>query len=307
MSEKFEHTVVGPEINESRLDSLRSNNESLRVELEHLRKIFLDGFSETAFDYIQEKAASAFMDRWLSRIEAETTLLNNVHTMGIRLFVADLDKQPNLPFKKYSRESSIIFNSDFDGVHTDKPHVQGLAERGGKIKLKGTIPTQKQQLQYFVTNGKLHPTVYCMVHELIHHYHHDQNLETDELLSEGQAYASGLVEAMPYDSIDEMADHMVKDYGFKKERVISVLTNILFLYSQDLGTRAVANIVRSMNPALQAHWALEKFGVEPILESKGITEDEKEEWVKNYLLKNAVERVRAQNIFLQVFGQWMME
>lgn len=300
-----QHHQVEAELNATRLAALRQRNIALQQELEHFRQTFAEGFSETAFDYISEEQAPEFIDRWLQQVETETTMMNNANAMGISLFVADLDHQPNLPFEKYSKGSTITFDPTFNAAHMGKPTAQGLAERGGKIKLKGEKPTAKEQLQYFITNGKLHPLVFNMVHELVHHYHHDANLETDEMLSEGQAYCNGIVEAMPLDTIDEMADHMVRDYGYPKDKVVSIIKNILFLYSQEMDTRAVADRVRALNPTFQGDWALEKFIVKPVADAKAYTAEEKDELAQGYLLANEIERAKARDIFWEVFGEWM--
>ena len=43
------------------------------------------------------------------------------------------------------------------------------------------------------------------------------------------------------------------------------------------------------------------------MESEGISQEEKGEMIKLYLLGNQIERAKAQNIFLEVFYDWMKE
>lgn len=187
------------------------------------------------------------------------------------------------------------------------PTGRGYAEPGGKIKLKGPQPNQREQLWYFVVHGKLHPAVTDMVHELVHAYQHDENLEIDNELGESQAYANGIVEALPFNSIEFTTEHIVRDYGFPKDRIASIISNILFLYSRGESTRMVANKLRALNSTFQTDWAVENFYVKPLMESEKISEEEKQEMIKAYLLESQIERAKAQNIFLEVFGDWMKQ
>jgi len=270
-----------------------------------LRKEFVDGFSEATFDYISEESAKEFVDKWLERVRKETGLLANADELGIRIFGDDLERQDKLPFQKYSKGVTISFDPDLDLTHTGKPTGQGYAEPGGKIKLKGPQPSQREQLRYFAANGKLHPTIANLVHELIHAFHHNKNLEIDSELGESQAYANGVVEALPFDSVESATEHISKDYDFSKDRIKSIIENILFLYSRGESTKAVAEKFRTLNPIFQSDWAVEEFCVKPIMKTEAISEEEKDEMTKGYLLKNQIDRAKAQNLFLEVFGDWM--
>lgn len=291
----------------TRLEKLQRRSLELQQELDVLRKKFTDGFSETTFDYIPEKSAGEFLGKWLEMVWQETNLLANADELGIKIFGDNLERQDQLLFQKYSKGIAISFDPNLDLTHRGKPIGVGYTERGGKTVIKGSQPTQREQLWYFIMNGKLLPTVSNLVHELVHAYHHDINLEIDDELGESQAYVNGVIEALPYDSIESTAEHISRDYNLPKDRIVSIVSNILFLYSHGESTKAVANKLRALNPTFQSDWAVEEFYIKPIMESEGIGEEEKKEMVKIYLLQNQIERAKAQNIFLEVFGDWMKQ
>ena len=288
-----------------KLEQLRTRYLELQQELDILKQKFDDGFSEGIFGYISEDLAGEFTNKWLERIKKNTELLKNADELGIKIFGDNLEKQDKLSFQKYSKEYTISFNSK--STHVESSSVMGFCEPGGKIELKESHPSQREQLFYFVKNAKLHPTVAALVHELIHAYHQDINLDMDKELGELQAYVNGIVEVLPFNSIEDTTERISKYYGFSKDRVTSIISNILFLYSRGKGTKEVADILRNTNPTLQGDWLLEEFHIKLIMESEGISQEEKGEMIKLYLLGNQIERAKAQNIFLEVFYDWMKE
>lgn len=287
----------------SRLEQLQAHSLKLEKELETLRKSFADDFSEATFNYISEESAEEFVNKWLEKVRQETSLLKNADDLGVRIFGENLDQQDMAMFQRYSRNITISFDPNL--THHERPNCAGFAEPGGKIKLKGSQPTQREQLWYFVSQGKLHPVVANLVHELIHTFHHDENLEMDKKTTESQAYANGIIEALPLDSVEITAEHILKDYDFPKDEIISIINDILFLYSRGESTRMVAAKLRAIKPVFKGAWAIEKFYIKPIMESEKISEDEKDEMIKGYLLQNQIERVKAQNVFFEVFRDWM--
>ncbi len=289
----------------TRLERLQKQSLELQQELDVLKKVFSDGFSEAIFDYISEKSIGEFMAKWLERVRQETGLLANADELGIRIFGSNLDRQDNLPFQKYSKDITISFDPNLDLTHVGKPTGQGYSEPGGKMKLKGPEPSQKDQLLYFIENGQLHPIIANLVHELVHAYHHDTNLEMDNELGESQAYANGVIEALPFDSVELTTEHISRDYGFPKDRIISIVKNILFLYSHRESTKVVAEKLRAVKAVFQGNWAVEEFFIKPIFQAEGVSEEEKDEMINVYLLQNQINRAKAQNIFLDVFGEWI--
>ncbi|OGM98323.1 MAG: hypothetical protein A2915_04410 [Candidatus Yanofskybacteria bacterium RIFCSPLOWO2_01_FULL_41_34] len=124
-------------------------------------------------------------------------------------------------------------------------------------------------------------------------------------IGESHAHTNGIIEALPFDSIELTAEHISRDYGFPKERIVSIVKNILFLYSHGESTKVVAEKLRAVKVVFQSDWAVEEFFIKPIIQAEGISEEEKDEMIKGYLLKNQVDRAKAQNLFLDVFGDWI--
>lgn len=198
-------------------------------------------------DLVDNKTLEEINAAWKEKVRRETSFLKPLDDLKINIFCDDLENQPGFPDEKINFSSKKI--------HRDQiVKLKAIGGSAGVHEPRIEIGTAKlplrHQLALFLHHGTLDPTVSILVHELIHRHHSRSNANTDNVLTEAQAYFSGIFEAGPHFSITKIAKTLTEFqdgsralYGFNAHQVIEALRAIAILYGLGMSYDDVSALV----------------------------------------------------------------
>lgn len=186
--------------------------------------------------------------RWLEQVRATTDYLKPLDSLGIEVFKEQLECQPAFP------DHSITFASKTVEQKTlvDASRVAGLADRlSPAIEIKSPKPRLREQIFYLISQGHVGESVGTMVHELIHQHHFQTNAQIDGILTEAQAYFSGIYGNPKNFDVKKIAEVLTRKsdekqaalYEFDSKKTERVLEQVAALYGAGYSYAEVSEIL----------------------------------------------------------------
>jgi hypothetical protein len=184
-------------------------------------------------DVVDDEKFTAITNNWIAAIKSKTALLQPLDRLGIDIFVDDLTKQPGFT------DHQIFFGDE--EIKRERivnlREIGGLAYRGSNtVKIGEHHPNMRVRVSEFLWKGQLSQGVQVLIHELIHRYHLRQNSYLDGILTEAQAYFSGLLTVGEDFSLRRTADVLTRPksegglYEYDTDKVIAVMSALAELY-----------------------------------------------------------------------------
>ncbi|MFZ5365272.1 MAG: hypothetical protein ACOZBH_03735 [Patescibacteria group bacterium] len=195
---------------------------------------------------ISEKEFRELTDDWIKKTREQTEFFSILDRLGIEIFTDDLDKQPGF------KDVNIVF----DSKEIEEKMIVDLQEYGGytrrdvpRIDIALPKPNLLEQMHRFYSEGTLPDAVLILIHELIHRYHFRENMNTEVILTEAQAYASGLLDSGTQFSLISIASALALPekekglYQFDVDKIIEALRTIIGLSSLGKKQDEIAELV----------------------------------------------------------------
>lgn len=212
-----------------RYDELLRERSDIEGELNAFEIRFYDVIFHKEF--VDDATFKKILDEWLMLTGEQTTLFAGLDRLGIKIFTDDLDHQEAFPEERITFGSKKIHLQNL----RDLQHVGGTAAiYSPVIEIASAKPDVRSQLANIFQYAKLHPSVATLVHELVHRYHANINSDKDSVLSEAQAYFSGILSG-EWNMVDigkalTSADD-ISLYKFDEKKTLTALQNITELYA----------------------------------------------------------------------------
>ena len=186
--------------------------------------------------------------RWLEHVRATTDYLKPLDSLGIEVFKDQLECQSAFP------EHSITFSSKIveEKSLIDASHVAGLATRLAPIiEIRSPKPRLREQIFYMISQGHVGESVDTMIHELVHRHHFQSNQYVDGILTEAQAYFSGIYGNPKNFDVKKIADVLTRKsdekqaalYEFDPKKTELVLEQVAALYGAGYSYAEVSDIL----------------------------------------------------------------
>lgn len=238
-SSKISRQKIGQRINE-----LLDERESLFRALEghNYRQVSALFASEDLYKSPELRNA---IEEGLERIRNETEFLRPLDSLGIRVFVDDLENQPS------DEELKIEFNSESVQRENmvDMRNIAGRASRfRGRIEVAGYKPPLQHQIAVFLDKGELHPSIQTLIHEMIHWIHYMRNTrnQINGVLTESHAYLAEVIGSRSRRGISDLHKTLTDPkglYEFDETRTMKGLVNVVGLLAQGLSQEEIARLV----------------------------------------------------------------
>lgn len=195
---------------------------------------------------------------WLDRVRSTTEYLKPLDSLGIRIFAEDLECQPAFP------EHSISFSSKTVATKSllDASHIGGLAQvMAPVIEIGVPKPVLREQLFFMVSQGHVGQACEVLIHELIHRYHFRKHQQIHGILTEAQAYFSGIYGNPEHFSTQRIAEVLTKQpsdteaalYKFNAKATEAALDQVAALYGMGLSYAEVSDILTASNYDEKTH------------------------------------------------------
>ncbi len=289
-----------------RYDELLAEREKLHKELEKFE--IRDYGAIYNPEFLDDRGFEKITAAWLQRAETETRFFQPLQDLGIKIFTNDLERQPNFPDEKITFASKEI----------RRQKIVNLIEEGGHAKIFEPIielmdpkPPLRDQVNVFLKKGVLHSTVSILVHELIHRYHFKRSPNyVDGVLTEAQAYFSGIFQTGPHFSLTKIARTLTTPeeesgglYEYDAGQVVEALKAVATLYGLGMSYDEVSNLI------VKSHYDYGKKRFSPLMDVvekklKQFHLDEIDSQALDDLYRLYVnnQRLRAQALFFEIIA-----
>lgn len=222
-------------------DVLERENNELNKQLKEFKVTLLSYFFTKRFKEQQEEV----IESWLERVREETSFLEIPDSLGIELFGEDQTDQPGFP------ETAIEFRSQevYEENVRNARQVGGVAFPGSReVKIEASSDALPERLATLLNLRKLDSTTEVLLHELIHIYHFKTNSSVTIVLTEAQAYFSGVLSVASATEehrkyFESVSDSLIAEgglYEFDHKQVESAMNMISLLYSAGLDSREIS-------------------------------------------------------------------
>jgi len=230
---------------EKRIDKLLRERDELLHALEG-QGVLKMGVIFATKEIVESPELKKAIEEGLERIRNETEFLQPLDSLGIRVFVDDLEKQASNEEVKIEFGSEDIFKESFMKLQRIGGH---MSPTEGVIRIGSRKPNLNEQIYTFLNKGELHQTVQALIHEMMHwnHYIRTSRHMLDRVLTESHAYLTSTIgERSGSGGIVELYQKLTRpdiDYKFEGEKTLKGLLSISRLLAQGLSQDAVARII----------------------------------------------------------------
>lgn len=230
---------IGERFDELREERDRLKKELASFELRDMNMVFFESFSDDA-------AIRRLADGWMERMRASTDFFAPLDRLNIRLFTDDLAVQPGFP------NEQIIFSSGSVRQENIVKIIDGAGRASRtlpRIELIEASPTLRSQLRQMADKGTLTSAASTLVHELVHRRHLRENPETDGILTEAQAYFSGLLGGSQDAGMAAITHNLTQSksesglYDFDHDNVVEALRMISALHGLGMDAEEMAALI----------------------------------------------------------------
>ncbi|NQT49594.1 hypothetical protein HQ571_02775 [Candidatus Kuenenbacteria bacterium] len=228
-----------------RFEEVSTENKKLKEQLAGLESktnsvgVFLIGESEKSPEKIQQVA-----ENWKKRVREETAFFDSFDELGLDFFKEDLTSQPGFP------DTKIIFSAKseaIDSYYKSEGKVPGgLASRvHDQVDIGNEQPSLAHQLRGFLSAGRFDTSTETLLHEMIHRKHINDDEDVSVVLTESQAYFSGMLGGGKTTLKNIATTLSAKDglYGFDADATIESLRAIAGLYALGKDSQAICDLV----------------------------------------------------------------
>lgn len=268
-------------------------------------------------DALNEKMLASVVHEWRMRVGIYTELFDHLDTIGINIFTDALNRQSGFPGVTINFSSTEIAKRRAAGEST----LSGLSYRDQpRIEIADPMPNLREQLNAMLKNGKIHPAVSVLIHELIHQFHRRHSIntsghpsdETDPALTEAQAYGSGILELGKDFSLVSAGEILGKPkekgglYAYDHGKVARALMVVSRLSALEIGGDKIGqSIAQSSWDDDQKRFVPMEDSADAIFESYGLTDADLGALDDLYRMRVANQRLRARLILYETIYKMM--
>jgi hypothetical protein len=293
------------DIIERRYEELFREQEKLRKAIDtYPRRIYQATFFEGEKS---EKKLPEIVRVWKERLREETHFLDVTDRLGIEIFVDDLAHQPNF------RGLEIKFDEgEMDWSNkSDSRQIAGLAHGGKSIEVRLKKTSLREQVKNFWKTEKMSEVEDVFVHEMIHTYHFREvgNRDIPAILTEAQAYFSGIDSSRGHSMVDVGASLIKPEkigglYEYDTKLTIRAVKAITELYALGKTDDEIADMIVEVDPDNE-EWGISVFEktIKEMKDELGIDEIDSQSLVDIYRLHRTNERMKAVLLLHQVINE----